>query len=463
MDRTAGWRTRRSSLRSGHRVDGRGEPPQQLQPLPPDPATPAGALEHHDTARGFPWQNVGWSISLAGLFAYIWAVTTYSVPIGAASMIVALVGLLFLPQGVRLPPFLLVFAAFVGWAFIGTIETDYPEAVKQKFEVLWKVGLISLVVVNALRTRAQQRAFMFVFLGAFALYPARGTIFNYLGGYTVFGRALWNNVFANPNDLAALTLLQLSMALALYIREPKGWPKLAAIAGMVLLPIIVLLTQSRGGFLGLAVFAAMVVMGQRKKGKTIILVGLVGVAVAMAAPSSAWQRLGGILKLTDTENLREVDQEGSAEQRFEIWRVARRIAGDHLLFGVGVGAYPKAHGVYAMSPDFKRTARGERDTHSTFLNVLAETGVVGLALFLTLFSMVILKAERVRRRAAQLLPHSAQQILYLELGLLAFFTAGIFGSYGGLAFTYVHLALLWTVSETIAGELAAARIPIRAR
>jgi hypothetical protein len=48
---------------------------------------------------------------------------------------------------------------------------------------------------------------------------------------------------------------------------------------------------------------------------------------------------------------------------------------------------------------------------------------------------------------------AAQQILYLEVGLLAFFTAAIFASYSGLAFTYVHVALLWTVVTTTEEEV----------
>jgi integral membrane sensor domain MASE1 len=74
---------------------------------------------------------------------------------------------------------------------------------------------------------------------------------------------------------------------------------------------------------------------------------------------------------------------------------------------------------------------------------------------MSLFGVVVLRAERVRRRARRVaLIEAAQQVLYLEVGLLAFFTAAIFASYAGLAFTYVHLALLWTVVTTTEEEVA---------
>ena len=223
------WRSARSAIRQG--LD---SAPQIAAPWREvaSPFAPGPVLS--DRAEGMPWQNVGWSVSLVGLLCYIWAVTTYAVPIGQASMIVAIVGLAMQRESLRFPPFLWIFAAYLGWAFVGASMTAYPQQVSLRIQLLWKVGLIALVLVNALRTRAQQRLFMFVFLAAFALYPTRGALFNYFGGYTVVGRAIWNYIYGNPNDLAALTLLQLGMVLAIYVREPKGWPKLAAIAGIVL-------------------------------------------------------------------------------------------------------------------------------------------------------------------------------------------------------------------------------------
>ena len=71
-------------------------------------------------------------------------------------------------------------------------------------------------------------------------------------------------------------------------------------------------------------------------------------------------------------------------------------------------------------------ARGFRDTHSTYLNVAAETGIPGLILFLAMIAVVAAGAELTRRRAAG--TARARQLFALELGLLAFLMHGIFGS-----------------------------------
>jgi hypothetical protein len=56
---------------------------------------------------------------------------------------------------------------------------------------------------------------------------------------------------------------------------------------------------------------------------------------------------------------------------------------------------------------------------------------------------VVRYAERVRRAARRVVPADALLLLYLELGLLAFLVAGIWGSYESLPPTYVHLVLIW--------------------
>ena len=403
---------------------------------------------------GMPWTGVQWSVLIVAFLGYIWAMTTYSLPIGEAAMAVALVGLLLERGGtIRVPAFLALFGAWVVWGAIGYLGSPYPSAVADTLDNLWRVWMIALVAVNVLRTRERLRFFLFFFLGAYALYPVRGTLFNYVGGYRLFGRALWNHTFANPNDLAAITLLMLSLCAAVYVREPKGWPKLAALAGLFMLPAVILLTQSRGAFIALAVFGLFLIAGQKRKARAMVGVVAVAAVAAMFAPSSLWQRIGGLANVTDTENLQAVDQEGSAEQRFEIWKVAGKIIREHAVSGVGVGAYKSAHRDFAGGSEFKATARGARDTHSTYLNVLAETGVVGFALFVAMVGTVITRAESIRRRARDVLPQSSQQLLFLEIGLVGYLMAGIFGSFAVISFLYIHMAILWAAAELTRREL----------
>src|SRR5439155_15868390 len=128
-------------------------------------------------------------------------------------------------------------------------------------------------------------------------------------------------------------------------------------------------------------------------------------------------RVFALQKIETTGDVAAADEEGSAEQRYEIWKVARSIIREHPIAGVGLGAYPAAHQLNARRSQFNPTARGARDTHSTYLNVTAETGFVGLAIFLSSYVMLMLSIEKLRRRAKKLRPLTAQTLFMFEIGM----------------------------------------------
>ena len=416
------------------------------------------------------FERVRWTVIFVAFLAYVFAITTYRLPIGNIAMMAGLLGVVLQPDQKRLPGLLVWFAAFIFWCAVGYVVSPYPDATRTGLIDLLKVWAVVLVAVNALRSPQQIRLFIVFFLGCFALYPLRGSLFNYfIYNSTVFGRAIWNYVYSNPNDLAALALLQLSMVASVLATERRGWVKRAAQVGAALLPLLVLMTQSRGGFLALLVFAATCAAGQWRRlraaigtanrARTIVFGIAIVAVVAFFAPDGVWQRVAGLQHLTTTERLDRVDREGSARQRYEIWKVAGKMIRTRPLTGVGIDAYPLAHESYARGEEFNRTAAGQRDTHSTVLNLVAETGIPGLLIWIGVVLSVVLPAERLRRRCKRQAPEKGLPLFYLEAGLVAFAAAGIFGSFAHLSFLYIHLGLLWALTQCVRGELEISRWP----
>jgi len=327
-----------------------------------------------------------------------------------------------------------------------------------------KLWLIALVAANALRTRAQVRFFLFFWLGCFALYPVRGALFNYyLYRETLFGRALWNYIFSNPNDLAAYCILQLSMAFGLYALEAKGPVRLASRLGLFVLPMVILLTKSRGAFLGFATFLLFVLWGQKRRGRAIGITIAVAAALLVVAPSGVLDRVFALKNIEKTGDVAAADEEGSAEQRYEIWKVARLIIRENPVVGVGLGAYPAEHQIASRQPQFKETARGRRDTHSTYFNLTAETGFIGLFIFVVSYLSVFVSVESTRRKLKKVRPSSAQALYALEVGAVGFFIAAIFGSMAHVSFLILHMVTMWSVAELMRREAAAAAAARRAQ
>jgi putative inorganic carbon (hco3(-)) transporter len=392
------------------------------------------------------FSDVQWTFGYVGLLLYVFAIVTFRLPIGTPAMLMALVGVFMGPGKVRVPPVLIAFGGFILWAAVGYTQTAYSAAVWERLILFVKLWLIAFAAVNTLRTPAQIRFFLVFFLVCFATHPARGAIFNYLTGYTVFGRALWNHVYGNPNDLAGLTLLPLALAIALF-RDVDAWIRRGAMVSIVVLAVVILMTQSRGGFLGLALMGLLVWQTQRRKLRALLGVLVVGTAAALIAPAGVWERVSGLSEGSEADS--------SSRQRWEIWQIAREISAENRLYGVGLGAYSRAHGWHAyMNPHFE-LARGSRDAHSTYMSVLAETGWPGLLLFLTMIGVSLKQAVTARRRLEHR-PADKAAVSVIAVALVGFMAAGIFATYVHLSFLYLHLALVAVLSHE-AGRVAGAR------
>jgi probable O-glycosylation ligase (exosortase A-associated) len=424
------------------------------------PLPPARAVANQVSPR----PGVGlkhWSLSFVGVLAYIFAAVTFRLPIVGPSIVAALFGLVFERRRVVLPAFLVLFGFFVAWSGIGYGYSIDPGVTWEALDTLAKILVIAFVIVNVTRDSWRLRSFTIFFLACFAAFPARGTLFNYfVGGYTEYGRAVWNFIYRNSNDLAGLTFFPLSLSISTAMTETRRWIKVTAQIGVAVLTLIILLTQSRGALIALVLCAVcFFIMNTKGKRLRTLFTGFAVVIVILPfVPESAWRRFSGLRSLTSTTTVAQADPEGSAEGRYNIWRVASAIIAANPMTGVGIGTYRIAHASYAGEVGVPQSALGPKDTHSTYLNVAAETGIPGLILFVAMIGAAWIKADRVRRRAKETL--RGTQLMVAEIGLLGFLAAGVFGSYSRYSFLYIQLSYIWLLAdltEKEVGVLPAAR------
>jgi O-antigen ligase len=394
------------------------------------------------------------TIPFVGLAFFTLIVVTERWPVAQVGIIPALVALALRPGELRFPAAFWWAAAFVAWAFLTSFSALSPEVARDTVVERLKVIVILLVVMNALRTEKQLRLYLLLVLGAFMIYPARGALLNYVHGDTLFGRAIWNKTYANPNDLAALALLTMGAALAIVTRKSERksvrWGVASCAVGLL---TVVVLTQSRGAFLGLVIgFGPPLLARVMKRPSLAVYVLIAGSIAATFVPDTVWHRLAGISKLTSTETVAQADPEGSAAQRLEVQKTAWRVFVDHPVLGVGLGCYPQANALY--SP-----VLGYRDTHNTYLNLAAELGVPGLLLWLALVASVLRHVRRCRRRTAA--DTLSVRTVWIERAIIGYLVAGLFGSYSGLTMFYLILGALWCAA-TLAGSARTSAAPERA-
>jgi O-antigen ligase len=403
-----------------------------------------------------PFSGIEFSPAFIGFCGYMYAIITYRYPIGTVSMTFALLTLPLEKQVLRLPAVAVLSLAMVLWSFVGLTTTLYPDIVITAASDLAKITAVIFVAANVLTTRARFRAFIVGSIILFGMYPIRGTMFGYFLYGGAQGRAAWNYIYSNPNDLAAFCLLQLSVALGMMVVEKRRWVQLGARFAVTLLVIIIILTQSRGAVIALVAFG---VIGGRKylrNLKAVVSIVLLAILIYLVAPDSAWRRFSTIKDATSTEaldaettDLATRQDQGSSQQRLAIWSVATALIAKNPISGVGLGAYPEAHYVQALRPGSNPTAYGKRDTHSTYLNLMAELGIPGFLLFAAMIIITLRTSYSARKKMQAKAPVLALQLFYLEVGLYGYLVAAIWGTYGALVPTYVHLVAIHVAARLL--------------
>ena len=388
------------------------------------------------------FSHVQWSPDFLAFLYYLAAIITFRVPGAEFAAGVCIVLLLIRIHTLVFPVPLRWFLAFVVWALFTVIGSQYAAQSFDAWIVLVKLLVVGIVASNVVRTREQFRFALVFCVFCFFIYPFRGAVTNYLFGYTTFGRALWNYIYENPNDLAALAMLYASIAVAVGFLYRSALLRAGALLAALAFVVLVFLTQSRGALVGLALSGLISLITSKRRLKLLVGAGAIAIASAIFAPASMWHRLGGLANISTEDGMTSVDNEASAEQRYQIAQVAYAIATENPIIGVGVGVYREAHAVYAAQRSSTLPiAGGKRDAHNTWLRLAAETGVPGLLLFISMLGSVTLSIRKSLKDASTPAPYR-DALRALGLGLLAFFLASMFGSFAYLNLLYIYIAFI---------------------
>jgi probable O-glycosylation ligase (exosortase A-associated) len=259
---------------------------------------------------------------------------------------------------------------FSGLAFLSVTWSLNPEVTRSTSLELLKLTAIYLTIINVINSPKR----LAVLCGAVviaSIVTSIGVIDWYNKGVDLVEgyRARWVGVYADPNHMAMNLGLIVPLAVAFLARKESGWV-LRALCGTAaaLAVVAIVLSHSRGGFIGLAVAMGVWAIREKRRMQAIVLGAVMVVGLAVFAPQSFWQR---------NETVTSFHQDASAMGRVYAWQVASRISLDRPLLGVGVGSFRYAWPFYAP-PE----ATSAYVAHNVFLDVIGELGFVGLLCFL---------------------------------------------------------------------------------
>ncbi|MDO5713763.1 MAG: O-antigen ligase family protein [Tissierellia bacterium] len=244
------------------------------------------------------------------------------------------------------------------------------------------------------------------------------------------------SVFGNPNIFAEYLVLFLPISVGLFWSAKKDSQKIFYL-GQFLIGVIALgLTMSRGGWLGLMVAAAFFLFFVEKR--FFLLAVPIGAFIFYKLPEGILRRITSIFNFADS----------STAYRFKMWEITGDIIRDYPIIGVGLGHLPFKR----MFETYIRTMPIYH-AHNTFLEVLAEMGVLGLLLFLILIGNVYYFGTKT------LLRNKDPFYQVMGAALLAGFTGALFhGMFENLLYLMKITTTFWILMALI---FALGRVALR--
>lgn len=188
------------------------------------------------------------------------------------------------------------------------------------------------------------------------------------------------STFSNPNILGEYLIMMIPLALSLLWYRKKLIYKVIFAGMLGLLGICMLLTFSRGAWLGLIVA---LVGFSVVRDKRLFVLFIIGLFIApFVLPPSVMNRFTSIGNLADT----------SSSYRMSILLGSLRMAQDYWITGIGLGS----QAFKAIYPKYSLAAAYAHHSHNVYIQVILEMGVAGALVFM-LIILVFIRAILARQ------------------------------------------------------------------
>ena len=233
-----------------------------------------------------------------------------------------------------------------------------------------------MVMTNCIKKKIQFKALVFVI-------SAVGILVSLYGFYQYMNQSKFGGVWVdtdmfqsisfrvystlgNPNVLGEYFLLVIPTAVAGFFVSRNNISRLFYVAAVVAMMICLVITYSRGCYIGIMVAAAvfLVLLDRR-----FILLGIVGLLIMpFVLPETIINRFMSIGNMNDS----------STSYRFYIYMGTINMLKDYWLCGIGPGqsAYNKVYPYYGYN------GISAPHSHNTFLQVMCDTGIAGIIVFI---------------------------------------------------------------------------------
>lgn len=257
---------------------------------------------------------------------------------------------------------------------------------------------------------------------------------------TILGFPRIQSVALEPLYFANFLLIPFFISLKRYIKNDQILKPHFILSILILINII--LTISRGVYIavGLSLFLLLIYLWINRKKENYFnkMLGIIAIVIVSLLLSMALVfRLNGrsaTSNFIDHAVVENTQSDGSALDRLGTYKMALDFTKDKPIFGNGLGSF----GVFA-TPDFKKDQGIYQTVNNEYLEILSETGVTGLGLFVLFLIFLAYEDWTAYKKRDD---NEKLSLTILALGCLAILVQYNFFSTLYIIYIWVFLALL---------------------
>lgn len=241
--------------------------------------------------------------------------------------------------------------------------------------------LFFILVVNTVRTERQWKNIVFTLLITASLVSLYGIMQNFFISSTASGWVDSNNfdsiktrvysTLGNPNVLGQYIIFVLPIAFSVLFTKIREWHRFANLAVNALMFLCLILTWSRGAWLGVLLAVGFFILRHDKFWLALCIIAVLIVPTIL--PTEIIERLFSVGNVSDS----------STAYRIAIWISGARMAANYLPHGIGVGS----HAFMFAYPEFMLSgADFALHSHNFYFQWLVDMGIPGLISFILIIS-----------------------------------------------------------------------------
>jgi O-antigen ligase len=338
--------------------------------------------------------------------------------------------------------------AFLGWNIISIAWSDsHSEALTSVMRYSINALLLP-IAFTAIRNRRDVVRILAAFVVGASVAAVSAIVHPPAIESTIQGRA--TGTVGDPNELAAALVVGLAIASAFavnrhfttLIRAFAAFSATLCLAG-------ILLSLSRGGLIGLA-GALVVAVAVAGRWRARVLAACAALALSAVAYFALFASLPAKERVLNISG-------GGGSGRLDLWTVGLRMVSAHPLRGIGTGQFAISSVHYLLQPG--AIARGDlivstpKIAHNTYLNIVAELGLVGGLLFVSILAVCLVCMIKAVKRLRE---DGDEKLEILARGLIV--------GFGGYLVTVMFISenyskLFWILLALGPALLAVARSP----